>query len=43
MTSLLLILKKAYPNNTVVMIKNVIREEKEPEYLFLIKFIKFKS
>ena len=35
MTSLLPIFKKAYPNNTVVMIKNVISEDKEPEYFFV--------
>ena len=43
MTSLLPIFKKAYPNNTVVMIKNVISEEKEPEYFFLREFIELKS
>jgi arginase len=36
-------IKKAYPNNTVVMIKNVISEEKEPEYFFLREFIELKS
>ena len=43
MTSLLPIFKKAYPNNTVVMIKNVISEENEPEYFFLREFIELKS
>lgn len=43
MTSLLPIFKKAYPNNTVVMIKNVISEDKEPEYFFLREFIELKS
>ena len=43
MTSLLPIFKKAYPNNTVVMIKNVISDDKEPEYFFLREFIELRS
>ncbi len=43
MTSLLPIFKKAYSNNTVVMIKNVISEDKDPEYFFLREFIELKS
>jgi len=43
MTSMLPIFKKAYSNNTVVMIKNVISEDKEPEYFFLREFIELKS
>jgi len=39
MSQLLPTFKKAYTNNTVVMIKNVISDEKEPEYFFLREFI----
>ena len=43
MTSMLPIFKKAYSNNTVVMIKNVISEDKDPEYFFLREFIELKT
>ena len=43
MTSLLPIFKKAYSNNTVVMIMNVISEDKDPEYFFLREFIELKT
>ena len=39
LSSLLPIFKKAYANNTVVMIKNVISDVVEPEYFFLREFI----
>lgn len=43
LSALLPVFKKAYPNNTVVMIKNVISEEKEPDYYFLREFIELKT
>jgi len=43
LSSLLPTFKKAYGNNTVVMIKNVISDEKDPEYYFLREFIELRS
>lgn len=39
MQNLLPTFKKAYPNNTVVMIKTIISGESDPEYFFLREFV----
>lgn len=39
LTQLLPTYQKAYTNNTVVMIKNIICDDKDPEYYFLREFI----
>jgi hypothetical protein len=43
LSQLLPTFKKAYGNNTVVMIKNVISDEKDPEYFFLREFIELRN
>ena len=43
MTQLLPTLKKTYPNNTIVMVKNIISDEKEPEYFFLREFVELRQ
>ena len=43
LSQLLPTFKKNYPNNTVVMIKNVISDEnEEPQYFFLREFIEWR-
>lgn len=39
LSQLLPVYQKAYTNNTVVMIKNIISDDKDPEYYFLREFI----
>lgn len=39
MQNLLPTFKKAYPNNTVVMVKTIISGESDPEYFFLREFV----
>lgn len=43
MQNLLPTFKKAYPNNTVVMVKTIISGESEPEYFFLREFVEARS
>lgn len=43
LTSLIPVFKKAYDNNTVVMVKNVISGQAEPEYYFLREFVELKQ
>jgi hypothetical protein len=43
LSQLLPIFKKAYANNTVVMIKNVISDQEDPEYFFLREFIELRA
>jgi len=43
MQNLLPTFKKAYPNNTVVMVKNIISEQGDPEYYFLREFIEARN
>ena len=43
MSQLLPVYKKIYPNNTVVMIKNVIADQRETEYYFLREFIELRQ
>lgn len=40
---LLPIFKKAYGNNTVIMVKNVISDLGEPEYFFLREFVELRQ
>ena len=42
LSSLLPIFKKAYGNNTVIMVKNIISDISEPEYFFLREFVELK-
>lgn len=35
--------RKAYPNNTVVMVKTIISGESEPEYFFLREFVEART
>lgn len=39
MQNLLPTFKKAYPNNTIVMVRTIISGENEPEYFFLREFV----
>lgn len=43
LTSLIPIFKKAYSNNTVVMVKNLISDSMEPEYFFLREFVELRQ
>lgn len=43
LSQLLPVYQKAYTNNTVVMIKNIISDDKEPEYYFLREFIELNT
>jgi len=43
LSQLLPTFKKAYPSNTVVMIKNVISDLNDPEYFFLREFIELRQ
>jgi hypothetical protein len=43
LSQLLPVYQKAYSNNTVVMIKNIISDDKDPEYYFLREFIELHS
>jgi len=43
MQNLLPTFKKAYPNNTVVMVKNIINDLGDPEYYFLREFIESRA
>ena len=43
MSQLLPTLKKTYPNNTIVMVKNIISDEKEPQYFFLREFVELRQ
>jgi hypothetical protein len=41
--NLLDVYRKAYPNNTVVMVRNIINDSSDPEYYFLREFIELRS
>ena len=43
LSQLLPVYQKAYTNNTVVMIKNVISDDSEPQYYFLREFIELRK
>jgi hypothetical protein len=43
LTQLLPVYQKAYSTNTVVMIKNIISDDKDPEYFFLREFIELNT
>jgi len=43
LSQLLVTFRKAYPNNTVVMVKNVLGDDSDPEYYFLREFIEIKQ
>jgi len=43
LSQLLPVYQKAYSNNTVVMIKNLISDENEPQYFFLREFIELRK
>lgn len=43
LSNLLPTFKKAYPGNTVVMVKNIISDDGEPEYYFLREFIELRN
>lgn len=43
LSQLLPTFKKTYPNNTVVMVKNVIADNDEPQYYFLREFVELKA
>lgn len=43
MQNLLPTFKKAYPNNTVVMVKTIISGETDPEYYFLREFVEARN
>jgi len=43
LSSLLPVFKKAYGNNTVVMVKNLIADSTEPEYYFLREFVELRQ
>lgn len=43
LSQLLPVYQKAYTNNTVVMIKNIIADDDEPKYYFLREFIELRK
>ena len=43
LSNLIPVFKKAYGNNTVVMVKNLISDQADPEYFFLREFVELKQ